>query len=373
MNDSNNLDTMSKNGQKLKLALIFGGKSAEHEVSVISAKNVFEAIDRSKYDVFLVGIDKKGGWRAVDRRSLSSGKMKFVDEDDKVFPSVTPMISKGQFMIVTARGRKKIDVAFPIMHGTFGEDGTMQGLLKMFNVPFVGPDVLGSAIGMDKDVSKRLLREAKMPVSKFLVFGNSQRNEITFHKVKKELGLPIFVKPANLGSSVGISKVNDEKGFSRAINEAFSYDKKIIIEEAVIGKEIECSVLGNENPVASIPGEIIPNHDFYSYEAKYIDANGAAMKIPADIKKATAAKIQKMAIDVFKTLCAEGMGRVDFFLTPKDEIFVNEINTIPGFTSISMYPKLWEKSGIAYGELIDKLITLAIKRHQAEKVLRTSK
>jgi D-alanine-D-alanine ligase len=225
---------------------------------------------------------------------------------------------------------------------------------------------------MDKDVSKRLLKEAGIRIAKFLAYQNNQKKNISFDKIKDSLGLPFFVKPANLGSSVGISKVDEEKDFNDAIEEAFLYDNKIIIEEAIQGKEIECSVLGNENPIASIPGEIIPTKEFYSYDAKYFDENGAKMTIPANISESTTKKIQELAVKSFKLLCCEGMGRVDFFLTPDDKIFVNEINTIPGFTPISMYPKLWEQSGLSYAELIDKLIQLAIARHQSENKLKMS-
>jgi len=263
-------------------------------------------------------------------------------------------------------------VVFPILHGPFGEDGTIQGLLKILDIAFVGPGVLGSAINMDKDVSKRLLKEAGLPTSKFLVFQKNQEQDISFEKIERELKIPFFVKPANLGSSVGISKVKDKKDFIKAVKEAFRFDNKIIIEEGIEGKEIECSVLGNEKPVASALGEIIPTHDFYSYDAKYFDEDGARMAIPANISEEVVGKIQEMAIQVFKTLCCEGMGRVDFFLTEDNKIFVNEINTIPGFTPISMYPKLWAESGISYSELIDKLIQLAIDRKEREDRLKMS-
>lgn len=360
---------MAKNTKKINLAIIFGGRSAEHEVSINSARNIVAAINKSKYEIILIGIDRKGNWYQFKKEELLSGKFSSVDGNFGM--PACPFTEDGEFFVAFVKSKKKIDVVFPILHGPFGEDGTMQGLLKLSNVPFVGPGVLGSAIGMDKDVSKRLLKEAGIPVSKFVVFGSSQKKEVYFNKIKKELGLPVFVKPANLGSSVGISKANNEKEFDKAIKLAFRYDKKIIIEEAVVGKEIECAVLGNEKPSASIPGEIVPSRDFYSYEAKYIDADGAVMRIPADISKTVADKIQKMAVAVFETLCAEGMGRVDFFLTAKNEIFVNEINTIPGFTSISMYPKLWEHSGIKYADLIDKLIGFAISRYKEESKLKS--
>jgi D-alanine-D-alanine ligase len=226
---------------------------------------------------------------------------------------------------------------------------------------------------MDKDVSKRLLKEAGIPTAKFMVFKKYEKDKISFERVKKNLGLPFFIKPANLGSSVGISKVKNKNEFEKALGYAFDYDDKIIIEEFIEGKEIECSILGNEDPIASAPGEIIPTHDFYSYEAKYLDENGAKMAIPANISPAAAKKIQKLAIRTFKTLNCEGMARVDFFLKENGEIYINEVNTIPGFTSISMYPKLLEKSGISYPDLIDKLIDLAIERHDREKKLKISR
>jgi D-alanine-D-alanine ligase len=362
-----------KNNEKINLAIIFGGKSAEHEVSILSAKSVVEAIDKSKYNISLVGINKEGNWLSVDEQDLlkgnlilDSGRLKDEEQD------YTEILSSGNKKLSLQGDGGKIDVVFPILHGPFGEDGTIQGFLRMMDVAFVGPSVLGSAVNMDKDVSKRLLREAGLPTSKFLVFQKDEEQNISFAETKKELGLPLFIKPANLGSSVGISKVEDKKDFEKAIEDAFRFDSKIIIEEGIEGKEIECSVLGNENPLASTLGEIIPTHDFYSYDAKYFDEDGAKMAIPANIPKDITKKIQEMAVKTFKTLCCEGMGRVDFFLTKDNKIFVNEINTIPGFTPVSMYPKLWAESGIDYSELIDKLIQLAVDRKNREDKLKTS-
>jgi D-alanine-D-alanine ligase len=270
------------------------------------------------------------------------------------------------------RALGKVDVVFPVLHGPFGEDGTVQGLLKLANLPFVGAGVLGSAVGMDKDVMKRLLRDAKIPVPKFLVFERSELGRIKYAPVKRLLGLPFFVKPANLGSSVGISKVTNEREFSGALREAFRYDNKVLLEEGINGREIECSVLGNDNPIASLPGEIITSHDFYSYDAKYLDEKGAQLIVPARLPKQVVTRIQELALKAFKVLCCEGMGRVDFFLRGRSEVIVNEINTIPGFTTISMYPKMWQASGISYSRLIDRLIRLALERFQREKRLRTS-
>ena len=255
------------------------------------------------------------------------------------------------------------------MHGPFGEDGSMQGLLKLAGVPFVGPGVLGSAVGMDKDVMKRLFRDAGIPIGKFITLKTNDK--INFGKIKKELGLPVFVKPANMGSSVGVSKVRNEKELKKAAKEAFKFDTKIVIEENIPGREIECAVLGNDFPMASIPGEIIANQDFYSYDAKYIDA-GSVAEIPAKITAKTKKQIQELTIKVFQVLNCEGLSRVDFFLKKDGKVLVNEINTIPGFTNISMYPKLWEASGIPVSKLIDRLIELAIERFEKEKKLQTS-
>lgn len=359
---------MNKVNKKIKLAIIFGGKSAEHEVSVISARNILKAIDKNKYSITLVGIDKNGNWISFNQKELLNSDA-FLGKT--VNDLVIPFTKDKKFYLKFGKTKNKnIDVVFPVLHGPFGEDGTIQGLFKIYGVPFVGPSVLGSAVGMDKDVSKKLLKEAGLPVGKFLVYEALEKNKISFEEVERILSLPLFVKPANLGSSVGISKIRDEKEFKKAIGIAFSYDNKIIIEEFIKGKEIECSVLGNENPIASTVGEIIPSHDFYSYEAKYLDEKGATMSIPANISEKLVKEFQSLAIKTFKTLCCEGMSRVDFFLTENDKIFVNEVNTIPGFTSISMYPKLWEKSGIPYSKLIDRLIDLAINRHKKENKLK---
>ena len=361
--------------KKLRVAILFGGKSAEHEISLISARNIVEAMDKDKYDVVSIGIDKQGRWffdeRGLlldprERSHVISGRN---SNPMAVLPGTTPTP-----MIRTAPGRAlgKVDVAFPVVHGPFGEDGTVQGLLKLANVPFVGAGVLGSAVGMDKDVMKRLLRDAGIPVAKFLVFDRSAIRKISFAGVKRALRSPFFVKPANLGSSVGISKVRTNKELRSALKEAFLYDNKIVIEENIPGREIECSVLGNDNPIASLPGEIITHHEFYSYDAKYLDEKGAQLVIPAGVSKTIVKEVREMAVAAFKTLACEGMARVDFFLRDNRELFVNEINTIPGFTKISMYPKLWEASGIPYSKLIDRLIQLALERFRREKNLRTS-
>lgn len=317
--------------RKLKIGVLFGGRSAEHEISLKSAKNVIAALDKKKYIVTPIKINRDG---------------------------------KFDFSYI-----KKFDVVFPVLHGPFGEDGSMQGFLKLAGVPFVGPGVLGSAVGMDKDVMKRLLRDAGVPIGKFITF--TRGDKITFQNVKKNLGMPVFVKPANLGSSVGIHKVKSEAELKSAIKDAFKYDSKIIIEENIIGREIECSVLGNTNPIASIPGEVIANEEFYSYDAKYKGA-GSKTEIPANLSKDIIKKVQYTAVKVFKVLGCEGMGRVDVFVKKNGEVVVNEINTIPGFTAISMYPKMWEASGLPLPKLLDELIFLAIERFERESLLKTS-
>jgi len=362
------------NKKKINVGILFGGKSAEHEVSLQSAKNVFDAIDKEKYNPILIGIDKSGKW-------LLNNESKFLlnADDPKLIKlnqasdlvTLAPQ-SGGEISNLTSQNEKlTIGVIFPILHGPFGEDGTVQGLLKLANLPFVGASVLGSAVGMDKDVMKRLLRDAGIPIGKFIVLKSHDKKQ-NFDTIINDIGLPFFVKPANMGSSIGVSKIHYESEYSDGIKTAFQYDTKIILEEFIKGREIECSVLGNEDPIASIPGEVIPNHEFYSYDAKYIDEHGAALEIPAKISKEIKSSVQKLAIKTFQVLSCEGLARVDFFLKNNREIIVNEINTIPGFTKISMYPKLWEASGISYTELIDKLIQLAIKRFEKEQKLKTN-
>jgi D-alanine-D-alanine ligase len=362
--------------KKLRVALLFGGKSAEHEISLISARNIYEAMDKKKYDVVAIGIDKQGRWFTDARARLLTGVEQSQVEcrDLKNATAVLPGESRAP-MVRPSAGAPfgPVDLVFPVLHGPFGEDGTIQGLLKLANVPFVGAGVLGSAVGMDKDVMKRLLRDARIPIAKFLAFQRADMNRVSFAKVKKALGLPLFVKPANLGSSVGINKVTNKENFRRAIEDAFRYDNKIVIEEFVPGREIECAVLGNEKPIASLPGEIIVQQDFYSYDAKYIDDKGARFEIPARLPKTVVEKIRALALRSYRVLCCEGMARVDFFLRANGQVVVNEINTIPGFTKISMYPKMWQASGLSYSRLIDRLIKLALERARQEKRLRTSK
>lgn len=360
--------------KKIRVGILFGGKSAEHEVSLQSAKNVVEAIDKNKFEVVLIGIDKAGKWLLPNKSNflLNSNNPKLIKLNKENEESVTLVPQSGGELtnLSNKNSVSSIDVVFPILHGPFGEDGTVQGLLKLAGVPFVGASVLGSAVGMDKDVMKRLLRDANIPIARFLVF--REGDKVNFESISKELGAPFFVKPANLGSSVGVNKVKDKSSCAKAVNEAFEYDTKIIVEEYIKGREIECAVLGNQRPIASCIGEVTPTHEFYSYEAKYIDEDGANLEIPAKISEQTVKEVQELAIKTFKVLSCEGLGRVDFFLKDDGELVVNEINTIPGFTKISMYPSLWKASGISYTELISRLIELAIERFERESKLKNS-
>ncbi len=358
---------------KLQIGILFGGKSAEHEVSLRSAENVFNALDKNKYEVVLIGIDKKGKWilgnssiKLLDKTNPKLYKLNSANSDSvALVPQGGGMISN----LSNTNSKTFIDVVFPVLHGPFGEDGTVQGMLKLANIPFVGASVLGSAVGMDKDVMKCLMRDAGIPIGKFITLRYGEK--VSFEKAKKDLGLPLFIKPANMGSSVGVSKVKNKNEFNKAVKEAFEFDTKVIIEEFINGREVECSVLGNNNPKASIPGEIIANQEFYSYDAKYID-EGSVAEIPAKISKKEIKIVQQLAVKTFKVLNCEGFGRVDSFLTKSGKVYVNEINTIPGFTSISMYPKLWEASGLPLPKLLDKLIELALERFEREKNLKTS-
>ena len=357
----------------MRVGILFGGKSAEHEVSCESAANIFDAIDRSEFEPVQICIHKDGSWKLAGESVSLLGALPSVSK--VVFaPARTESGDFGQCLVFNLNNcsAMTLDVVFPVLHGPFGEDGTIQGLLKIVGVPFVGSGVLGSAAGMDKDVMKRLFRDAGLPVGKFLSF-RSHEPPPAFAEIEAALDNPVFVKPANLGSSVGISKVHGAAEFSVAVEEAFRYDTKLIVEEYIKGREIECAVLGNENPAASVLGEIIPSHEFYSYDAKYLDANGAALEVPAKIDDETAGRIQALSIKAFQVLGCEGLARVDFFLRENGEAVINEINTMPGFTKISMYPKLWEASGIGYTELISRLIALAMERFEKERVLKTSR
>lgn len=360
--------------KKIRVGILFGGKSAEYEVSLQSAKNVFDAIDTNLYEVSLIGIDKSGSWLLPNTSQFllneSDPKHVALNTEGEERVALIPASGGELINLTNNTARAGVDVVFPILHGPFGEDGTVQGLLTLAGVPFVGAGVLGSAVGMDKDVMKRLLRDAGIAIGNFLVY--KEGDVIDFNETVEVLGLPLFVKPANLGSSVGINKVTDKETFENAVREAFTYDTKILIEEYIEGRELQCAVLGNQEPITSVVGEIVSTEEFFTYEAKYIHKNSTSVEIPAKVSDEVSEEVKKLALKTFKTLSCEGMGRVEFFLKKDGSVLVNEINTIPGFTKKSIYPSLWAASGILYPELINRLITLAIERFEKKKNVKST-
>jgi len=396
--------------KKLRVGILFGGRSGEHEVSLLSAASVFNAIDRNKFEVVPIGITKEGHWvTAADAERLLRGEFPHPHErhlragDPEVTPGAA-VLARGEAVVVPpepqphggsltafqtdasshALARRaadraiNVDIIFPVLHGTFGEDGTIQGLLELADTPYVGAGVLGSAAGMDKDVMKSLFRAAGLPIVKHVTAlrGDWEAEPRKIERqVEKALKYPVFVKPANLGSSVGISKAHSRAELGPAVAEAAKFDRKIVIEQGVGGKkhkarEIECSVLGNDKPEASIPGEIVPSKEFYDYDAKYLD-EGSELIIPARLTKAETKKVRELAIRAFQAVDCSGLARVDFLMEPgagkSRKIYVNEINTMPGFTAISMYPKLWAATGLSYPDLIERLIQLGMERHEEKK------
>jgi D-alanine-D-alanine ligase len=388
--------------EKLRVGVLFGGRSGEHEVSLLSAASVLNAIDREKYEVVPIGITKDGRWLTAEHaENLLTGKLMLEPRNLRAGdPDITQpaaVLSRGEAVVVppepvhrqsglvpfqtdaspmrrAADRAINVDVIFPVLHGTFGEDGTIQGLLELADIPYVGAGVLGSAAGMDKDIMKSLFIAAGLPIVKHATILRSdwKKDPKRVEKLVGKLKYPVFVKPANLGSSVGISKAHNKKELGPAIEEAAKFDRKIVIEQGVGGnkekaREIECSVLGNDEAAASVPGEIVPIKEFYDYNAKYLD-EGSQLIIPAKLTKAETKKVQELAVKAFKAVDCSGLARIDFLMDPKTrKIFLNEINTMPGFTAISMYPKLWAASGVEYPDLIDRLIQLGIERHEDKK------
>jgi D-alanine-D-alanine ligase len=356
--------------KKIRVGIIFGGKSAEHEVSINSAKNVMRALDKNKYEAIPIGIGKDGSWltRGDPLKALTGGESSLPQLLESGYQIVDER-STGRELIpgTQASGLPEVDVIFPVLHGPFGEDGTVQGLLELADIPYVGAGVMASAVGMDKAAMKDLFRSHNLPTPKYLIIKRREwamTPELAAKKIASEIGYPCFVKPANMGSSVGVHKVHAVEELAAALNDAAAYDRKIVVEYAVPNaREIECSVLGNDDPIASVAGEVVPSHEFYDYEAKYIDASSKLL-IPAPIDQVVADRVRALSIQAFLALDCAGMARVDFLLAREtNELYLNELNTIPGFTQISMYPKLWEASGLSYTELIDRLIDLAIERH----------
>ncbi|HET9401412.1 MAG TPA: D-alanine--D-alanine ligase family protein [Candidatus Acidoferrales bacterium] len=356
---------MEKSKKRLRVGVLFGGRSGEHEVSLVSAASVIRAMDPDKFEPVPIGIAKDGRWFAGGAAQkmlpevLKSGQPVMLSAD----PNVAALVPIDE----RPRGGLRVDVVFPVLHGTFGEDGTVQGLLELAGLPYVGAGVLGSAVGMDKDVQKRLLRDAGLPIVPFVACGRREwecaPKDVT-SRILEELKFPVFVKPATLGSSVGMTKAHGESELGPAMNTAAEFGEKIVVERGIDAREIEVAVLGNDQPAASIPGEILPHREFYDYAAKYLE-DGTKLEIPAKLEPAQVKKFKELAVRAFQVLDCAGMARVDFFLDRKNgKIYLNEINTIPGFTSISMYPKLWEASGISYRDLITKLIEFALDAHR---------
>ncbi|AZF21187.1 D-alanine--D-alanine ligase [Pseudomonas sp. R3-52-08] len=362
---------------KLRVGIVFGGKSAEHEVSLQSARNIINALDKSLFEPVLIGIHKSGEWELNDIESY----LEFRDDPACISLSKTGKNlaivlgeSSNQFFQIDRQGDlKNIDVVFPIVHGSSGEDGCMQGVFRMANLPFVGSDVLASAVCMDKDVSKRLLRDAGLSVVPFITVRRLDAMQLGFDEVKRKLGPVVFIKPANQGSSIGVTKAFDEATYLAAIGTALEFDEKIVIETAIEGREIECAVMGNEELIASACGEIVVSGDFYTYDTKYIDKSSTRILIPAKLEKEVCLGIQDLALKAFKVLGCAGMARIDFFVTLNKDIYINEVNTLPGFTDISMYPKLWEESGIGYVALVERLILLALERFKVKSQLKLTR
>ncbi|HEY2523579.1 MAG TPA: D-alanine--D-alanine ligase family protein [Candidatus Binataceae bacterium] len=378
--------------KKIRVGVLFGGRSSEHEISLRSELTVMSAMDPARYEVVPIGIGRDGRWywRADAIRMLADTAPRLealagggIEVSLLPHPAANALVEapavapRAPVVAAPAAGKLPgpLDVVFPVLHGSYGEDGTVQGLLELAGLPYVGAGVLGSAVGMDKDIQKRLLREAGLPVVRYEPVERWQWREKPARAAEfaRSLGYPVFVKPNALGSSVGISKVKSEGALAAALEEAFAYDRKVLIEAACIGRELECAVLGNERPESSIPGEIVikGRHEFYSYESKYIDPEGAEVRIPAALNAAQREHLRELACGAFRALGLRGMARVDFLARPAlSEIYVNEVNTIPGFTAISMYPKLWEASGLPLGRLIDRLIELALEEHRERAALK---
>ncbi|MDN3507175.1 MAG: D-alanine--D-alanine ligase [Simkaniaceae bacterium] len=338
---------------KINVAVLFGGRSVEHKVSLQSAKNVVENIDREKHNVMLIGIDPNGKWH-------------FYDEQSYLFNEDNPeAISLGKSIREVDLRKESIDVVFPVLHGTFGEDGTVQGLLRLYDLPFVGAGVLGSAVGMDKDVAKRLIRDAGIATPNFLAI---EEHNISYEKVQEMLTPPYFIKPARSGSSIGINKATNEQEFISALDSAFTFDRKVLIEEAIAGVELQFALLGNK---VSLPCQIIPKAEMHSYASKYLDPDGAEWLIPAPLSDKLLSSAQEMALKAYQVLCCGGMARVDLFLSEEGELYFNEINTLPGLTRQSPYAKMWEATGVSFTDVLDRLIQLALDRHKKDGRLNT--
>lgn len=368
--------------KKLRVGVIFGGRSGEHEVSVASAASVMEALDKEKYEVVPIGITHEGRWLAGadPRRMLTGAEMESSGEQDAAVTTVTITGDPTRHGLVPADGASAnapapLDIVIPVLHGTYGEDGTLQGLLEMAGVPYAGCGVLGAALGMDKEKAKMVFHAAGLPVVPWVVARRHEYErepEALCDRIEARFSYPIFVKPANMGSSVGVGKAHNRNELRDVLAMALEYDRKAVVEPGVNCRELECAVLGNDEPIASIVGEVVSSNEFYDYRAKYVD-NASRLYLPAELPQALGESVRRMAVEAFLALDLSGLARVDFFLDKdSDQIYVNEVNTMPGFTQISMYPKLWEASGISYPELLDRLIQLGIERYAEKQRNRTS-
>ncbi len=381
---------------KLKIAILFGGRSSEHEISLMSAVNIIAGLDQEKYEIIPIGITRRGHWVLVDAEKLAKKKEIVSDKNDSLSDkndslkndslpassnrssstssnrSFISIIPGQKEPFIRDRGPLPIDILFPVLHGPYGEDGSLQGFLKLLNKPFVGADILASAVGMDKDIMKRLLRERGIAVADYITIthGRSKNAALENAALIELLGLPLYVKPAAQGSSVGISRAGSLTELEAAIDFAFQYDRKVIVEKAISGRELECAILGNQTPLASPVGEIIPVDGFYSYEAKYLNPQGAQIKAPASLTEKEDHLLRQQAVRCYQALDLNGLARVDMFLTAEGEILINEVNTMPGFTDISMYPKLWAIGGLPLPHLLDRLIELALQWHNEQEELK---
>jgi D-alanine-D-alanine ligase len=347
--------------KKKKVAILYGGRSVEHAVSVNSARNIFEFLDKSKFEPLPIGISKSGQW------FLTEGVSKDIQKGQTLGLSLNA--GKPTFLQEKSGEKFSVDILFPVLHGTDGEDGSIQGLIKAMDLPMVGTGVLGSSLSMNKIVAKRLMREAGLPVTDFVTFRYDEKDKISFTALSKKLGLPFMVKAASLGSSVGVAKVKSKKDFAAAVEEAFKYDDEMLAEQYITGREIECAVLGNHPAEASQPGEIVisKKYEFYTFDAKYVDPDAVRIDVPAKLPKAIAEKIRKASVKAYEALHCKDFSRIDLFLDKKGNIYINEINTIPGFTNSSMYPMMWKERGVSFAELITRLLTLAQERYDRGK------
>jgi len=348
---------------KKKVAILFGGRSVEHGVSINSAKNIFEYIDRERFEPIPIGISTRGTW------FLNTSVSKDIEQGSPLSLS----LDATKPLWTTAGKTVEFDIAFPVLHGTDGEDGSVQGIFKAMSIPMVGTSVLGSSVSMNKLTSKRLLQKANIPVAPFLTYSFGERSSLSFETISKELGLPFMVKATSLGSSVGISKVKSKEDFLPALEEAFRYDNQVLIEKYIKGREIECAVLGNDPPEASLPGEIVisDRYEFYTFDAKYVDNTAVSIEVPAKLEPRIQDEIRSLSVKAYQALHCEDFARIDVFLAADGKVYINEINTIPGFTNSSMYPMMWKERGVSFTDLISKLIDLCLKRDEKSKRVET--